>query len=126
MTEQEQKYFEGRGKYDIDTPYLQDLLNGILRIYEVPPKYRTELAFIFAMRWARDTCRKDCAYAADAHGKQFAYTEKRLIEHLLISDIIEAYRTKDSRYEELYKLHAQYYDPDGMNIFNSVGVDWVE
>lgn len=124
MTEQERKYFVGESPYDIDTPYLQDLLNGTLRIYEVPPKYRTEYAYIFAMRWARDYCRKDCAYAPETPGQQFAYTEKRLIEYLLLSDIMETYRTKDRRYEELYRLHAQYYDPDGSNIFNTVGVEW--
>lgn len=94
-------------------PYWDDLLCGKLRIWEVPPEHRTLQAFTFAMRWARDTC-----------PQKYSYTEKKLIEHFLLSDIIETHKTRDRRHGELYELYDQYYNPDGLNIFNSEWVPW--
>lgn len=95
-----------------DAPYLNDLLRGKLRIYDVPLEYRSRIAYVYAMRWARDAC-----------SKEYAYMEKKLIEHILLNDIIETYKRGDPRYRELYWLHGSYYDPNGSYSINGVGID---
>ena len=111
MNRQNESYYK-RDRED-NAPYLDDLLCGKLRIYDVPPEYRLIDAYIYAIRWARDYC-----------DKQYAYTEKKLIEHFLLSDIIETYRTGDPRYEQIYGLYNSYFHPEGVNIFNGISIGW--
>lgn len=105
---------EDKSYYQLDSmgnaPYLNDLLDGKIKIYDIPQKHRTDMAFIYAIRWARDFCER-----------QDAYTEKKIIEHLLLSDIIQAAQSKDPRYSELHFLYEGYYRNIGLNIFNGTG-----
>lgn len=96
-------YYKWKG--DIEAPYLIDLLYGRLRIYQVPPEHRGHTAYIMAIRWARG-----------ADGNESDFTEKKLIEHLLLSDIMETYRAGDPRYNEIYALYDSYFYPNELNL----------
>lgn len=106
MKDEQTKYYDTHG----DAPYLRDLLRGKLRIYDVPPEFRTEDAYIYAARWARDVCREI-----------EAGTEKRLIEYQVLSDMIALRKTVPGRCEELRRFHYNYYASD-LNIYNSEGL----
>lgn len=109
MDEKDKDYY--KRPWEGEAPYMNDLLDGKIRIYEVPAEHRLRDSYIYAIRWARDCC-----------DKQYAYTEKKLIEHFLLSDIIETYRTGDPRYKQIYDLYELYFYPEGLNIFNGVGL----
>lgn len=68
------------------------LLSGEFHIWDLPQKKRTPIAYIYAIRYARD--------------QEYGYTELRLIENTLLHDIIS------TNNQELICIHTDYYGGD--------------
>lgn len=109
MTEQERKYYEEIPKNDFEAPYLEDILDGKLKIFEVPPKYRTGSAFVYAIRQARDP-----------KEPWHLNMEMKLIEHVLLSDIVETCRDGDPRCTDIYGLYQSYFEGAYMKRSNKI------
>ncbi len=89
-----------------ENEWTDNLLNGVVKMYEVPKEFRNRDAYIYAARCLRDG-RQD----------KYTYTEKRLLEHILLCDIMEAKREGNKyRYEELKEMHFGYFTSNGIDL----------
>lgn len=92
--EEEKAYYIDFDKKRGDIPYLADLQEGKIRIYDVPRKYRNTEAYV----------------CANAHTKadNFPIIERRLLGHQILDDIITAHKKGESAFEA--KLRDMYFD----------------
>lgn len=82
------------------------LLDGEVKMYEVPKEFRNRGAYIYAARCLRD-----------GRQNKYTYTEKRLLEHMLFCDIIDAKNEGNKyRYEELKDIHFGYFTSNGIDL----------
>lgn len=86
------------------------LFNGKVKIYEVPKEFRNRGTYIYAAR-----CLRDGKHDTDT------YTEKRLLEHMLFCDIIDAKNEGNiNRYEDLKDIHIGYFRGNGIALYGKV------
>lgn len=92
--EQEVTYYEKFDEKRGEIPYLADLLEGKIRIYDVPRKYRNTEAYV----------------CANAHTKadNFPIIERRLLGHQILDDIITAHKKGEFAFE--MELRDMYFD----------------
>ena len=92
------------------------LLDGEVKMYEVPKEFHNRSAYIYAARCLRD-------------GKQDkdTYTEKLLLEHMLFCDIIDAkIAGNKNRYEDLKDIHISYFVGNGIYLDRREKTDTTE
>ena len=92
--EQVVAYYEKFDKSRGEIPYLADLQEGKIRIYDVPRKYRNTEAYVYANEHTK----------AD----NFPIIERRLLGHQILDDIITAHKKGERAFE--MELRDMYYD----------------
>lgn len=92
--EEEKAYYIDFDKQRGEIPYLADLQDGKIRIYDVPRKYRNTSAYVCANVHTR----------AD----NFPIIERRLLGHQLLDDIITAHKKREQDLE--LELRDMYFD----------------
>lgn len=96
--EEKEKYFTE--KDDCGYKYEIDLLYAKIRITDVPFKYRTSGAYIYAYRAIRDT---------QGNVPFNARVEKKVIEEMLLRDIIKNRKKRPDMAESLESIYFGYY-----------------
>ena len=92
--EQKVTYYEKFDKTRGEIPYLADLQEGKIRIYDVPRKYRNTEAYV----------------SANQHTKvdNYPIIERRLLGHQILDDIIAAHKKGERDFE--MELRDMYFD----------------
>lgn len=96
-TEKPESYYQQRAEAPYDSQCEEDLLDGKIKIYEVPILYRDTSAYCYACRAVR------------VLNKEESEVEKKLIENQLLADIMECRKNKWDREKVLRKFYYDYF-----------------
>ena len=99
---------------DPDPQYMTDILAGKIHIWEVPFEYRYNGAYIYACRSARIS--PEAQARLPDNTVAYRFSEQKLIENTLLSDIMESNRRGMSEREtSLRRIYFEYFVQGGIS-----------
>lgn len=94
--------------------YMMDILDGKIHIWDVLFEYRFDQTYIYACRSARISTSRKAYFPDDIVAR--CLSEQKLIENMLLSDIMECDRRRmTEREEDLRKVYYDYFSCGGIN-----------